>query len=228
MENRTIEQGQRGRIPLDQLHLIAYWLESAEAMALWKTLYLDLRRPGDLGNPINAALGAGSLWMGGSSCMCFELKPSWNGGPKSIFSVMERVVVHGTIAHQHIEDECKLSEGFIERTVHRRTYHIRCQGYLSRLFDHIHNGLLGEGFAPPYDTGDEPYLNTPSGWFGWARLLAQIRHDTKRYLFSPNYDKLLSDYPEILQETLGTLGRPIPKQLASVIANHCYQLKLLV
>ena len=144
--------------------------------------------------------------MGGSSCVCFELKPSWNVGPESALHVLERAMAKWTITHQHIKEECQLEEGYLERPARRGTTRVRCQGYTTRLFDHIHTGLLGTGLTPPYDTGNEPYLNTPSGWLGWARRLAQLRHDTKRYLLSPNYDRIMFDFP------VTTLGRPMKRK----------------
>ena len=48
---------------------------------------------------------------------------------------------------------------------------------------------------------------------GWARLLAQIRHETGSYLFNPNYDQALGKSPVILAEVLSTLRRRIPEEL---------------
>ena len=55
-------------ITQDQYQLVAYWLGSAEAMALWKVPYLELQNPGDLGNPSSAQLGAPCGWAAPYAC----------------------------------------------------------------------------------------------------------------------------------------------------------------
>jgi hypothetical protein len=148
LKNEAVAR-QQFDITQDQCRLVAYWLGSAEAMALCKVLYLEWRNPGDLGNPFNAQLGAGSLWMGGSACVCFPMKPSWSTGPESALRVLERAMAKWSIAHQHIEEECKVDDCRSERLARGGATNIWCQGYSSRIFDHAHNGLLGQGLTPP-------------------------------------------------------------------------------
>ena len=92
-----------GGVAPEQCQLMAKWLESAEAMALWKLLRAEARDGQGCSYQRPVSVGAASLWIGDTSCMCYPMGTEENAGPKSKLGVQKLDLV----CSWRIRDEIK-------------------------------------------------------------------------------------------------------------------------
>ena len=57
---------------------------------------------------------------------------------------------------------------------------------------------------------EEWSLNTPSGWLGWARLLALVQSDTGMPILNQAHARYIQTHTEMLVEVLYVANRPVP------------------
>ena len=90
---------------------------------------------------------------------------------------------------------------------------VKHPGFLSRVLACVRSGITRDPFAHPLLTTETWGLTTPSGWLGWARLLALIQEDTGLPIFEHAHSQYLMTHPELLAEVLRSTGRSVPESL---------------
>ena len=96
----------------EQCLLLASWLDSAEAMALWKIRRLEILEavgPGDLRY---VQVGSGSLWLGDSACMCYPMGGSRVPGPASMLRVLKQDLMSRWRIQDEVAEGCRVSDHF--------------------------------------------------------------------------------------------------------------------
>ena len=132
--------------------------------------------------------------MGDTACLCYPMDNDDGADPSSMLYVLRQDLMCGWKIRDEIEEGRCVSNHYTGGMVGKSNPPtIIIQGFSSRINARVTAGQGARGVTAPFGSGDEPLINTPSGWMGWIRQLAQTSYETDRPVYNPRYARFLDE-----------------------------------
>ena len=128
---------------------IATWACSAEAVALWHVLSLELQDGGPFPLLREVCLGTGSVWMGDSVCLYYPMGKKRKAPAASILQVLAQDLRHRTSMRDEIAGGNKIGDYSSERHEDMAIEVIKHPGFLSRVLSCVKDGIRGDRLVHP-------------------------------------------------------------------------------